>query len=68
MQKLISQKYYWLIFCHDIKTYTKKYNICLALKIVKYKLYNKLKFLLVFTRHLKDLLINFIISLSILKN
>lgn len=37
--KLVAQKYYWLILQADIKAYIKRYNICLALKTVKHKLY-----------------------------
>ena len=49
-----------------MKDYIKGCNICLASKIVRYKLYNYLQFLLVLIYHWKDLLINYIISLPIL--
>lgn len=42
IQKLISWKYYWLSLRKNIETYIKGYNICLALKMVRYKPYNKL--------------------------
>lgn len=42
IQNFLAKKYYWPIFCHNIKTYNKDYKICLNLKkIVSYKIYNK---------------------------
>ena len=42
IQKLITQKYYWSMFYHDIKDYIKEYNIYLALKVVQHKSYKDL--------------------------
>lgn len=38
-QKLVTQKYYWLTLCHNIKVYIKSYEICLTSKVMKYKPY-----------------------------
>lgn len=48
-QELIAQKYYWLIFKSNIKTYIKDCDICLASKAVKHKLCSDLQLLLVST-------------------
>ena len=42
--------------------------MCLALKIIRYKLYSNLEFLPIFTHEWKDLLIDFVTSLTILAN
>ena len=48
IQELTIQKYYWLIFCYNIKTYVIGCDIYLVLKIIKYKFYSKFQLLLVF--------------------
>ena len=53
------------MICHNIYNYVKKYNICLALKIVQHKLYNNEKYLSVFPYCWKNSLIDFVTSLSI---
>ena len=53
---------------HDIDNYMKGCNICLILKAIEYKLYNDLQSLVINIYHWKDLLIDFIIGLSILIN
>ena len=32
--KLAGRKYYWPTFCHDVEDYVKRYDICLASKVV----------------------------------
>lgn len=41
-QELIAQKYHWSTLCHNVEAYVIGYNICLALKVVKHKLYGDL--------------------------
>lgn len=43
----MSWKYYWLQLKKDVKSYVKGYNICLAIKTVKHKLYNDLQSMLI---------------------
>lgn len=52
----------------DVEAYRRRYSICLALKIVRHKLYNDLRLLPVYTYYWKDHFINFVISLPILTN
>ena len=42
IQELITQKYYWPIFYRNVETYVTSYNVCLALKSIKHKLYGNL--------------------------
>ena len=46
---LIIRIYYWSIFCYDIKTYVKDYDIYLAFKAVCYKTYRDLQLFLILT-------------------
>ena len=64
-RKLIGRKYYWLSLRKDIETYVKGYDICLASKAVKYKLYGDLQSLPISTHQWKDLLIHFFTGLPI---
>ena len=48
-QKLIAKNYYWLMLQKGIEAYVKGYDICLALKIICYKLYRNLQLLPVST-------------------
>ena len=48
-KELTSQKYYWPNLKKNVEAYVKDCNICLALKIVRYKPYNNLKILLLLT-------------------
>ena len=41
------QMYYWLILRHNVKTYVKSCDICLASKAVGHKPYSDLQLLLV---------------------
>ena len=34
------QKYYWLTFLHNVEAYIIGCDICLALKVVRYNLYD----------------------------
>ena len=42
-KELIRQKYYWLSFKKDVKTYVKGCDVCFALKTVKHKPYKNLQ-------------------------
>lgn len=47
--KLVARKYYYSMLAQDVETYVKCYNMCLALKVVRHKLYNVLQFLPILT-------------------
>ena len=49
MYKLLMQKYYWPIFCHNIKAYIKGCDIWLGLKAVHSKPCSNLQLLFVLT-------------------
>lgn len=66
--ELIFQKYYWPSIKANIKAYQKEYNIWLALKIVKHKLYEDLKSLPVLIYQLKISFMDFFISLLVFIN
>ena len=51
---------------HDVEDNMKRCNICLALKVVRHKLYYNLQLLLLPTHCLKDLLIDFVTGLLVL--
>lgn len=38
-REFITDKYYWLTIQADVETYIKDYDICLASKVVRHKLY-----------------------------
>lgn len=65
-EKLVAKKYFELIVYQDIKAFIKSYDICLLLKAVCYKSYKNFQLLPMFTHCLKNLLINFLISLELL--
>ena len=65
-QKLVNQKYYWLILCNNIKNYVKRYNVCLTSKAVWHKPYNDFQLLPVLIYCWNNWLIDFITELSIL--
>lgn len=67
-RELIVQKYYWEILKHNVKTYIKWCDICLALKTVKDKPYKDLQLLPVLIYGWKDLSMDFITGLLILTN
>lgn len=48
-----------------METYVQRYDICLALKTVRYKYYGNLQSLPMLIHHFKDLLIDFVINLLI---
>lgn len=64
--KLIARKYFQPTLCQEIETYVKSYDIYLALKIVRYKLYKDLQLLPIPIHHLKEFFIDFIRDLPIL--
>ena len=39
-RELITQNYYWPSLWKDVEVYVKGYDVCLAYKAVRYKLYN----------------------------
>ena len=45
--EFLIQKYYWPTFHHNVKTYVKSCDVCLASKAVRRKPYGNLQFLLV---------------------
>ena len=49
----------------DVKSYVKRCDIWLALKVVRYKPYNDLQFLLILTHQWKDLMIDFVTGLML---
>ena len=68
IQELIARKYYRTMFWHNVKPYVKGYDVCLALKTVRYKPYSDFQSLLVPTYWWKDLSVDFVTSLSISTN
>ena len=67
-RELVAQKYYWLTLKANVKSYVKGYHICLALKVVKHKLYSDLQSLPIPTYQWKDLSMDFVTSLPISSN
>lgn len=60
--ELVTQKYYWPTFYHDVKAYIKGCDIYLALESVKYKLYGDIQLL---SYYWENFSINFVAVLSI---
>ena len=48
-QEPIGWKYYWLSLRKDVKSYIKRYDVCLTSKVVRHKSYGDLKSLLILT-------------------
>lgn len=48
-KELISRKYHWPSLKKDIEAYIKNRDICLALKVVRYKPYGNLKLMPILT-------------------
>ena len=65
MEKLISQKYYWLSLRNDMKSYVKDCNVCLSFKAVRHKPYDNLQALPILTHYRKNFSIDFMIGLPI---
>ena len=40
--ELVARKYYWPTLHHNVEAYVKSYDICLASKVVRHKLYRDL--------------------------
>ena len=64
-QALITRKYYWLIFRHDVEAYIAGYGNCLVSKTVRHKPYSDLQSFLISTYWWKDLSIDFITGLPV---
>lgn len=60
----MARKYYWPTLRHDVEAYVKGCDICLASKVVCYKAYEDLQFLLVLTYRWKHFLMNFVKNFS----
>lgn len=65
VQELITKKYYQLTFHYNIEIYIRRCNMCLVFKTIYYKSYGNLQSLPVPTYSKKDLLIDFVIDLSL---
>ncbi len=63
--ELIARKYNWPTLRRDIKTYVKRCDVCLALKVVHHKPYGDLHSLSVPTHWWKDLSMDFVSCLPI---
>ena len=67
-RKLLTRKYYWLTIRHNVEAYVKDYDVCLALKVMRHKLYGDFQSLPVSTHWWKNLLMNFVTNLHISTN
>ena len=65
-QELIAREYYWPSLQHDVETYVKCCDICLAFKVVRHKPYGDLQLLPIPTHRWKDLSMDFGTGLPIL--
>lgn len=68
VQELIVRKYYWPTPRHNVESYIKNYDVYLASKAMKYKLYGDLQSLLVPTHWWKDLSRDYVTRLLISTN
>ena len=64
-KELVGRKYYWPSLKKDVKTYVRECDVCLGLKVVRYKLYKDLQSLLIPTHRWKDLLMDVVTGLSL---
>ena len=62
-RKLVARKYYWETLRYNVKVHIRGYDIYLASKTVRHKLYGNLQQLPVLINCWKDLFIDFIIGL-----
>ena len=62
--KLIQKKYYWSTLTKQTRVYVKTCNIYQRTKVSCHRSYDELKFLFVFTKSWKEIIMNFITSLS----
>ena len=60
---MVGRKYYWPSLKKEIEAYMKEYDIYLAFKAVRHKLYGDLQSLFILIHQWKDLLINFMTGL-----
>ena len=67
-QELVGRKYYWPSLRKDVKSYVKRYDVYLASKTVKYKLYGDLQSLPISTYRCKNLSIDFLTRLPVSTN
>ena len=63
--ELVTRKYYWPTLRHDIETYVKGCDVCLASKAVRHKPYSDLQSLPIPTHWWKDLSMDFVTGLLI---
>ena len=68
MRELVARKYYWETLRHNVKEYVRGYDVCLASKAVRHKLYGDLQPLPVPTNRWKDLSMDFVTWLPISTN
>lgn len=64
----MAKKYYWPTFCHDVKTYVQRCDMCLASKTICHKPSRDLQSLPVLIQYWKDFLMDFAIRLSLSTN
>ena len=67
-RELVARKYYWPTLRHDVDDYVKGCDVCLASKAVRHKPYGDLQFLPVPTHCWKDLSMDFVTGLLILRD
>ncbi len=67
-RELIVRKYYWSTLRRDVEAYVTGYDICLASKAVRHKLYGDLQSLPVPTHRWKDLSMDFVTGLLVSTN
>ena len=68
IQELVVRKYYWPILRRDVKDYVRGYDVCIASKTVRHKLYRDLQSLPVPIHRWKNLSIDFVTGLPISRN
>ena len=66
--ELLARKYFWPSLQHNVETYVKGCDVCLALKAVRHKPHDNLQSLPLPTHWWKDLLMDFVTSLPISTN
>ena len=62
-KELVGRKYYWPSLKKDVENYVRRYDVCLASKAIKHKLYGDLRSLPIPTHQWKDLSMDFVTGL-----